>query len=98
MDSYYVSFQLVNSNENFCQGFTGVPNASDASKLFKQNHKRSKSDNVSKDENFTDKPTKERQEELDLKRLRSSQLWKIKRTKARKTKEFLVQNYEEEMV
>ena len=60
--------------------------------LFKQNHKRSKKEAGIKKSSYMHKPRKERQEKLDSKHLKSCHLWKIKRSKARNYKEFVVEN------
>ena len=60
--------------------------------LFKQNHKRSKKETGIKKSSYMHKPRKERQEKLDSKYLQSCHLWKIKRSKARNYKEFIVEN------
>ena len=59
---------------------------------FKQSHKRSKREDAAKRDSYIHKPRKERQAKLDAKHELTCQLWKIKRSKARETKEYLSQS------
>jgi hypothetical protein len=64
---------------------------SNDSKLFKQQHKRSKKESGLKKSSYFHKPRKARQEVLDKKHNQSCQLWKVKRAKARGVKNFIVE-------
>ena len=59
-------------------------------KLFKQQHKRSKRESEIKHTSYFHKPHKDRQDQLDKKYLQSCKLWKVKREKARDTKNFMI--------
>jgi hypothetical protein len=71
---------LVDSNEIFCKDFESL-------KSFKQNHKRSKRDNVLKYNSHMPEVEKEHQEKLDIKHKLSCKLWKIIRSKEREYKD-----------